>query len=72
VTQLSESQRRSLAAIGDSCVIPAKAGIQWRCGVIPAKAGIQWRWKTLDSRFRGNDGKTGVRESDGKTGVRER
>jgi len=43
VTQLSESQRRSLAAIGDSCVIPAKAGIQWRCRVIPAKAGIQWR-----------------------------
>ena len=28
MTQLAESQRRSLAAIGDSCVIPAKAGIQ--------------------------------------------
>ena len=42
MTQLSESQRRSLAAIGDSCVILAKAGIQWRCRVIPAKAGIQF------------------------------
>jgi hypothetical protein len=28
VTQLTESQTRSVAAIGDSCVIPAKAGIQ--------------------------------------------
>ena len=44
MTQLSESQGRSLAAIGDSCVIPAHAG-------------IQRRWKTLDSRDRGNDGK---------------
>ena len=25
---MSESQTRSVAAIGDSCVIPAKAGIQ--------------------------------------------
>ena len=60
MTQLSESQRRSLAAIGDSCVIPAKAGIQWRFRVIPAKAGIQRRWKTLDSRFRGNDAEVGA------------
>ena len=51
MTQLSESQRRSLAAIGDSCVIPAHAG-------------IQRLWKTLDSRNPtpakaggGNDGK---------------
>jgi hypothetical protein len=28
MTQLSESKRRSLAAIGDICVIPAQAGIQ--------------------------------------------
>jgi hypothetical protein len=55
VTQLSESQTRSVAAIGNSCVIPAKAGIQVavviknglplprdrRVAVIPAKAGIQ-------------------------------
>jgi hypothetical protein len=54
--EMSKSKRRSLAAIGDSCVIPANAGIQWlpkvkngfplarerRIWVIPAKAGIQW------------------------------
>src|SRR5205085_3722253 len=28
VTQLSESETRSVAAIGNSCVIPAQAGIQ--------------------------------------------
>ena len=39
---MSKSQGRSPAAIGNSRVIPAKAGIQWLCDVIPANAGIQW------------------------------
>jgi hypothetical protein len=42
MTQPSESKRRSLAAIGDGCVIPAQAGIQWRCNArrwVPAFAG---------------------------------
>ena len=47
MTQLSESQRRSLAAIGDSCVIPAKAGIQRRFRVIPAHPGIQRRFRVI-------------------------
>jgi hypothetical protein len=40
------------AVQGDSCVIPAKAG-------------IQQRWKTLDSRFRGNDGEAGAKAGSG-------
>jgi hypothetical protein len=47
VTQLSKSARRSRRAIGNSCVIPAKAGIQWRFRVIPAKAGIQRRFRVI-------------------------
>ena len=42
MTQLSESKMRSIAAIGDSCVIPAKAGIQWLSNPrrwVPAFAG---------------------------------
>jgi hypothetical protein len=48
VTRLSESAARSASAIGDSRVIPAKAGIHSQSAgaigysrVIPAKAGIQ-------------------------------
>jgi hypothetical protein len=62
VTQLSKSKMRSVAAIGDSCVIPAKAGIQvWidrESGdpAVPANAGIQvWVEVKMGSRFRGND-----------------
>src|SRR5205823_12672354 len=39
VTQLSESQTRSVAAIGNSCVIPAQAGIQGFLNWAPAFAG---------------------------------
>jgi hypothetical protein len=59
---MSKSKRRSLAAIGNSRVIPAKAGIQVnsskskRCSlaaignsrVIPAKAGIQVECVAID------------------------
>ncbi len=57
MTHPSKSQTRSVAAIGDGCVIPAQAGIQIHSSksqtrsvaaigdgcVIPAQAGIQWR-----------------------------
>jgi len=32
MTRMSDSKTRSVAAIGNSRVIPAKAGIQRRCG----------------------------------------
>jgi hypothetical protein len=44
VTHPSKSKTRSVAAIGNGCVIPAKAGIYFD---------LQ---PPMDSRFRGNDG----------------
>jgi len=34
MTQMSESETHSVAAIGNSCVIPAKAGIQVATGAM--------------------------------------
>ena len=48
MTQLSESQTRSVAAIGDSCVIPGE-----RIERDPGSSVVLR--KTLDSRLRGND-----------------
>jgi hypothetical protein len=72
VTHPSKSKTRSVAAIGNGCVIPAQAGIQCLSSksktrsvaaigngcVIPAKAGIHFDFdgRNMDSRLRGNDG----------------
>jgi hypothetical protein len=49
MTQPFESNRRSLAAIGNSCIIAAE-----RSARDPGTNGV--KYKTVDSRLRGNDG----------------
>jgi hypothetical protein len=50
VTRMSKSKTRSVAAIGNSRVIPAYAGIQRRT--------------TADSRLRGNDAAQGTNRAE--------